>query len=641
MPKASYSSLSEEDKATRRILFHPCKDEQHLKDFLYYFFNLELPDFIVDPDSNTTPFGLVWEIYSLALSGGDELKSRIMAYAARASMKTLDAAILEVLVILHAKRDVVHLAAQEDQSDKAQEYVRNFLDIPSLRPFIEGDRKRTLEVLRYESIDNPTENLTKDEYLQLTQQEQERYTKVHLKIEVAICTLAGTNSKHSTFMVVDEVDVISNPRAYQEAKSIPKGRNGQLPITLLISTRKSSYGKVQEELDKAHKTGLVVRHWNLLDVTERCPDKKHLPLLPKLDVYIDRSALTTISENEFKDLPITKQQKFERTNVFAGCVTCPLVSACRGTLAGQKSQAKMLSQLSDTVLTIRDAGDPDYVNAQYLCTKPNSEGLIYPRLDMDLHTVTLAQFYEAQLKQKYNGIDIDAFVKLFVEEYGARVGLGIDFGHTHPFAATLALLLPEICLFFRALEIPSLEEQEQIEICKEKYQKYDPIVWADMAMPGAIKAFKKAGFRIRLWKKGPGSVLDGINIIRSKLRPVSGEPQMFFLKEGEGVMGLVSRLAKYHRARDASGRLTDDPEKKDDDLCDAARYLTMNAYPLQNSEISVSQTSKEDTGISVTHTDLLSEQDQRQRHWREQVMQQIGAPRVSTIVGNSRIKIVS
>lgn len=641
MPKSvNYNSLSEDERNTRKILFHPCKTEQHLKDYLYYFFNLELPDYIVDPDSNTTPFGLVWEVYSLALSGGDEFKSRIMAYAARASMKTLDAAILEVLVVLHAKRDVVHLAAQEDQSEKAQEYVRNFLDIPSLRPFIEGDRKRTLEVLRYENNSDPTENLTKDEYLALSQTEQEKYTKIHLKIEVAICTLAGTNSKHSTFMVVDEVDVIANPRAYQEAKSIPKGRNGQLPITLLISTRKSSYGKVQEEIDKAHKTGLIIRHWNLLDVTERCPDKKHLPLLPKIPVYIDRSALVTINEEEFKTLPNTKQQKYERTDVYAGCVTCPLVSACRGTLANQKSTAKMLSQLSDTTLTIRDAGDADYVNAQYLCTKPNSEGLIYPRLDLDLHTVTMKQFYEKQLDQPYNNIDLDMLIKLFVEEYGARVGLGIDFGHTHPFAGVLGLLLPTVCLIVKALEIPSLEEQEQIEICKEKFGKYDPIVWADMAMPGAIKAFKKAGFKMRLWKKGPGSVLDGIKIFRAKLRPISGEPELYFLKEGDGVMGLVSRLCKYHQARDASGRLTDDPEKKDDDACDACRYLLMNAYPVQSSEISVIN-KKEDDLEFPTHIDILSEQDKRQRYWREQVMQHIGMGHTNTVVGNSRIKIVT
>ena len=41
---------------------------------------------------------------------------------------------------------------------------------------------------------------------------------------------------------------------------------------------------------------LVVKHWNILDVTQRCPASRHLPLLPKIEVYVSKEDLKTIDE---------------------------------------------------------------------------------------------------------------------------------------------------------------------------------------------------------------------------------------------------------------------------------------------------------------------------------------------------------
>ena len=97
----------------RRLLFTPVGSREALHDWIATFLGLDLPGTIVDPESNSTPMDLCWEIYSKAIRNDDPRFSRILGYAAREAMKTLVAAVLEVLCIFHLGRSFAHMAAIE------------------------------------------------------------------------------------------------------------------------------------------------------------------------------------------------------------------------------------------------------------------------------------------------------------------------------------------------------------------------------------------------------------------------------------------------------------------------------------------------------------------------------------------------
>jgi len=86
---------------------------------------------------------------------------------------------------------------------------------------------------------------------------------------------------------------------------------------------------------------------------------------------------------------------------------------------------------------------------------------------------------------------------------------------------------------------------------------------ADSAEPKSIEELRRAGFRIRGVKKGEGSVLFGIQKIRT---------YKIFVKDTSE--NLQAEFRNYKFKRDRSGRLTNVPEGQDH-LLDALRYVMM------------------------------------------------------------------
>lgn len=581
--KISKAAVASDEARRRRLLFRPCRTPEEFHDWLLAFLGLELPDCTVDPDSDSNPAALAWEVYELALRGGSEEVSEIMGYASRDSYKTVLSAVLEIAMVFHHHRDVVHLAAIERQSLRAQKYVRKFLERPTLRDFMAGeDNKRTLGVIWYQRGEM---YLTAKEWESLPPAERDTYQTHTYEIQVVVCTTSGVQGPHGEFMVVDEVDVISNPAAYQDAKMIPGERTDrkQLPITLKISTRKSAFGLVQQEINDAPRTRMQVRHWNVLDVTEACPPKRHRPDLPRLPIYVDPKELEALSEAKFEALPEDKRAPFQKLEGYGGCLTnCQMFAACRGHLATkQKSTAATLKSVSATQLAFkRLGGSPDVANAQLLSRKPSSEGLIYPRIDADVHALPAAEILEKLTERVEEGVTPDRLAQIMISELGAEWFAGVDFGYTHNFSVTLALVAKPWIVVFDFFEAAGLELEQQIALCRERgLKEKEAKIYPDMAYPGSISSFSRAGFRMIRWKKGPGTVPDGIQIVRGKLRPTMGEPEMLFVRESSGAMKLLDQLSKYHFTKDAQGNWTDIPDEDGDDGPDSARYLVMNVFP--------------------------------------------------------------
>lgn len=569
----------EEQRSLRELCFVPCQTSNDLWRWCKIYLGVELPEGRVDPDSNSSPMEFLWEVYALMARGGDPEMTRLLAFASRDSQKTLVAAVIETLAIVHWRRAVVHLAAVEAQSQKCARYVRQFMERPVLRDFKLGDNKRDLEFVRCQRLGDLRENLTERQWRALPEALKDNYERISLLNEITVCTLQGANAKHAPLLVLDELDVISNPKAYEEAGGIPSPPEhdpDQLPVTLLFSTRKTAIGLVQDEIDKAPITGLVVRHWNYIDVTRGCAPARHRPDLPKLPIYVDDSTAEALSEQAWQDLPEKRRSVYERREGYAGCLlNCKLFGSCGSRLASRPGRDVRFLKPVTLAQEMYRAKSTEMWISQYLCRKPPKSGMIYPRLDEELHLRTAQQL--AEMVTGAPRLDVDSREKLqqLLVELGCKFALGQDYGFTHPFASVFAALFGSIVIVLDYIEESGLEATEQVERCK-RYLPYDPDLYGDVASPGSLKSFRKAGFKVRTWKKGKNSVVEGIDAVRAKLRPSASDPELFFLHE-PAVVKLFQRLSKYHYHIDpTTGEPTDEPDETDDDAADATRYLIMN-----------------------------------------------------------------
>jgi hypothetical protein len=605
MPDANGKPTPEELEAALFIL---PETKQDLHQWIRVYLGINLPGIRVDPDSNSSPMDLVWELYNAARTN-DPAYSQVLAYAARDSFKTFSAAIFEVLCFILLERSVAHMAAIESQAKKSQQYLKRHINRPYIRKFITSKNERYVELTRHH---NPVtgQNLTVEEYNALPVQDQAAFREIKHYVTIVICTIAGANSEHVPVMVVDEVDVVENPDAYEEAKMIPAPMNGKMPITLYTSTRKYSYGLVQKEIDKQDETGLIIRHWNLLDVTHPCPASRHEPEKPKVVVYYNDATLKTVSEGDYELFDSTERDAWKRDEGYHGCLhNCRLFAACRGRLATKSACPKcdgngaycggFLKPVEHTQNVFRKVAI-DKAQAQLLCRKPSSEGLIYPNFSREIHMKS-----PAELALIIDGLEHpESFSKSqlidLLKERGARFVAGIDHGFTHNFVVVLGAIYAQRLFIFDVIAQAELELSQKVQVCLERVTPHDPEVWADTENPGDNKTLKKdAHLRIKEWTKGKGSVVDGISLVRLAIMPAMGKPEdvkLYMIRHDEGCELLAQRISQYHWTTDAAGRLTKDPDDEDDDECDALRYLVMNAMGIK-------------TKASVSEVDVLGDRN--------------------------------
>jgi hypothetical protein len=594
---------NQREQLERQALFATCISKEHLKLWIKKYLGIDLPDSIVcdddvtNPPSNSSPLDVIWEIYVKALDGMDEHFQRVLAYAARDSFKTLSASILEVLCLFHLRRNVAHMAAIESQAQKAASYLNKYLNRPYLRDYVKGNNKREITIVRYEGNDGSI--LTSDEYENLDTREKRKYEPISQYMKIIIATLAGANSEHVSFMVLDELD-LAPEGPLQEAKFIPAPGEvrGELPITFMISSRKFAFGNVQKAIDKADadkEDHLQIRHWNIIDVTKACPPERHLPDEPRIPIYYSESKLKAIGQDDWNLLAPEEQSKFFVKEGYTGCLKkCSLFSVCQGRLATKQTcTSKMLKPIPHVATVLKDAS-VEHAKAQLMCWKPSSEGLIYPNFQYSRHMLDPVAMYEKisgeEIPRKTENGDIHPefiefshkFTKAklieFMLERGMEFHAGMDFGYTHNWAVVLGAKDGNRFFVVDVIAVAGLELMEKIEMAKSKYSYLmDRLtVWPDEAYPADIKTFRRHGFSMKKFSK---DVLGGIEAVRAKIMPgLNKEPEIFFLANDDGCELLAQRVSQYHWKIDATQKSTDIPDDKDDDECDALRYVVGNLF---------------------------------------------------------------
>lgn len=611
----------------RKALFVPCETEKSLHRWIRTYLDIDLPNCIVDPDSTCSPMGMVWEAYDRCRRNDTEEFSRVLYYASRDSFKTLGAAILELLAVVHLKRNVAHMAAIESQSEKSQQYVKGFLAKPVLRDYLVGDNKKKTWIIRYNNQETGV-NLTLDEYKALPAAEKSGYIEIQNYINIVICTVGGANSEHVPFFVIDEIDVVRDPRAYEEAQMIPAPINGLMPLTVLTSTRKYSFGLVQRgeidnEFDKDGKRRVHIRHWNLIDVTQACPPERHLPDEPKIPIYVDDSEIRALDEEAYGALNAEDQARFVKMEGFGGCLkNCRIFAACKGHLATkQLSRSKLLKPIAHTQNQFSVVSLPTAL-AQLLCKKPSSEGLIYPNFERTTHVLPAHKIAELVTGVSHDeNLTKVALIKI-LKAKGLKFYSGMDFGFTHNFAVVTIAVDGAKAYVVDVISQPGLLPDQQINTCRS-LEYMNPEIYADPENAQMVAMFKKCGYRMKYWIKG--EIVDGINVVRTRLRPPMSEPLLFFLSGDPQIELLIRRMSQYHWKLDAAGQIGDVPDEKDDDENDALRYVVTNRFSNGMGTVKTSTATDPKTLASSSPEGVYTKDN-----WFQKVIQEQGASSPST-----------
>ncbi len=566
------------DADLRKAMFVPCASKEDLHDWILFYLDLDLPDCIVDEESTATPMDVIWEIYDAALKNVRVDISRLLAYSARDAFKTVLAAILEVLCVVHLERNVAHMAAIEPQAMKCQRYVKDYFRRPYLKDYLVTKNVRRIEFAHYVDVKTGT-HLTENQYAALLPQAQADYKLKENYIQIVIATMQGANSEHVSLMVIDEVDVIENPKAYEEAKFIASPWMGKMPITLLISTRKTSFGLVQQEINKSPKTKLLMRHWNIIDVTEPCPPSRHKPDEPRVTLYRSDEELNHLAPDAFELLDEKAKEKYvKHENAFAGCASCPLFSSCKTRLAtNQTSRSGLLKPINHVINMFREVS-LESAQAQLMSRKAATTGLIYPRYDGDIHLITATQ-----MAQKIVGMDnAPAYIEKaglieLMMQQGLSFYAGLDWGFDHLYVLVSGAICGLDFFIFDVIAQSGLDPEQKLEV-SQKVKLWNPVIFADPEAADQIALFKKKHFLMREWKKGPGSIKMGIDVVRMKLRPATTSPQLYFLRGDPQCEMAADHIAKHHFTMDATGEPTDIPSEDKKDIPDAVRYVVLNLF---------------------------------------------------------------
>ena len=553
----------------RRVLFSPCATKEDLWRWVKVFLGIDLPNTSVDPESNSSPMDLLWELYQVQMKGGDPEFREILYYAARDAFKTLVLSIIELLAVYHLRRDAVHCAAIEQQARKAASYLKKYLSKPVLRDFVLGNNKREVSIVRYEGGGRI---LTPLEWGTLTPANQDQYEKSESYFKILVATKASLNSDHCLMMVIDELDLIYDRVAFEEGKAIPSATDTQDPLTIMTSSRKTAFGLVQAELDNAQSSGLNIRHWNIIDVARRCTEDRYLPHEPQVTVYRSDDLLRVTTKEGLDVIPERDRATYREHTTYAGCAKCRLYPLCRSLLVGQTGTSPLLKKISDVVGKVRGRS-LGYVQSQYMCRKPMTEGLVWPRFERGAHVISTG--YMAELVTGVETRDISKTdLVAILNSVGVLWYAGMDFGYGHNFSVVTMAKFGELLLVVDVINVPGLDPGQQINICENRIRSYNPQIFADTSSPGVISMFRKAGWTMRTWSKG--KIKDGIDAVSFRLWPTIGEPQLYLLEGDDGCEQLAKDMSQYHYILDAAGKPTDEPQEEGDDLCDAVRYAVVN-----------------------------------------------------------------
>lgn len=554
--KPKQKALTREQET--KLLLKPCKTRDELKAWIKYFLNLELPDVTVSRYSDTNPLDVIYEVYDICVNKNNPDKiQELLFVAGRGSGKTLGMAIAELMVLMHDKRDVVHVGAIQNQAERCYAYQKNFLFNRKLKPLVMPpdlpEDQRIAEKL----------NMSKSSF---------NIGGEKITLEVLPCTLKACNGPHVPLVVVDEIDTVSGEgvKAFKEISGMLDSKGGKKALRVGISTRKSRYGLMNKQIENADEEGRTVRRWTAFEFTERCPDSRSGT--KEVDLYVNQEKMEVLTQTDFAKKDKNKQKEYTHHKGLEGCVKCPLFSICLTDAKKQVSKSPMLKPLDEMIQKVRAEG-ADWALAQLMNLKPSVEGIIFREFEERIHVKNWNQMWFILTGKEYPGeCTHDMFVKK-CHEMSLPCYAGIDWGFSAPNTVVYFFVdKRENIYVVRCDGMTFISQPTWIHYLKNKYhhmyrcQLYVP----DTADQGAIQEMKKAGLPVAS-QTDKGQINTGIQVIKKWLKvPGSLDTKVFFAKETTA--HIVQEMGMYHYKLDAAGLVTDDPDSEYDHWIDAFRY---------------------------------------------------------------------
>lgn len=553
-----------EQDAVVQAFMTPLNSAQEIRDWVLTYIDIDLPLGHIDPDSNSSPAEWMWQAYrTYRYNEGDKVPGYIVL-SSRDSYKTLTESIFAVLAMSHFGATIAHLAAIESQAKKAVTYVSDF--IKRVTPYLAAHGK---------TVD--AEN--KRQVVIVDDKGRRAY------VNVIIATLQGANSEHTNILTIDEVDVMRFPKAYEEAKFIPgyDGATGQQPLTIKTSTRKFAFGMMEKEIDRSKESGEVLLRWNILDVTERCPKSRHKPDLPKVDRYIHpKLPLRNYSPEEYESIPEEKQSEYVKINAYAGCADCKLLPVCQMRLAHRPpgDRGGLYKPIAFTISQFKKF-DADMAEAQLMCWKPSSHGLIYARYDETPKKGNLLSIKDAWdlfvggAMAAPKGITLRQLVDVMLQK-GIKFEAMGDWGYRHAFALVVGCQVMGQWWLVDSISVPGLDPDQQVSAARALRDRYKIRRWyMDPSQPGMMAMFKKNGMPCKKFTK---DVQLGIACVKTQVVDAMNVRRLMVL-DHEGNDWLKQGFKKHHYKLDSEGEPTNEPDDDEyADIMDSVRYGGQNLF---------------------------------------------------------------
>lgn len=567
----------EQDKLKNELILRPLESAEELQAWIYLFFGILFPMGTVHPDSTHGPIDAMWRIYQLMRTGDSQYAPNVAMLASRDSYKTLSAAALEVLCMVHFRVPIAHMAAIKSQSAKAIQYVNGFF-------------RKIGPHLNYHGWKKQSDSKTYIEWM------TEKQETVYLNIITA--TIAGANSEHVPMLFIDEVDVVQDPRALKEAKMIPSVYKNYFPLTIYLSTRKFAGGLMEKTLKEVQSAGGEILRWNILDVCERVTIEQARIDEPKQVRYVSRNLpMEVFTEEQWDELPTETQIKYERIEAYAGIADHPMLPVMHNRLVDRPQTDtghlyKPLISVHNNFKTV----PPDMGEAQLLCNKPSSTGLVYPRFEEDKNIISIQQALE-----KLTGVKTDIknfeYLKDYLKNLGIPIIGGGDWGYTDYTSLVVIALLPggEAWLL-QTFVMQNLELHDIVKYGRELQEEWDVDKWyVDQNYPSYLATLRRspndkeqpgAGWKIPKFTK---EVSTGITNLQGKIVD-SSNVRRFYIIDTPDNKQAVKAFGEYRWAIDGKGDPKEGTPHHDSDgvsdIMDSIRYPAQNRFGKSKKPIS-------------------------------------------------------
>jgi intein/homing endonuclease len=475
------------------------------------------------------------------------------------SHNTLSAAAIEVLLFLHFKLPLAHAAAIKFQAGACVNYVNTMFR--RVRPYLEAhgwtktsDNKTLIEWRTPEGDD--------------------------ISLTVLTATKEGFNSRHCPLMVLDELDLM-DAGAFQESRMVPSMYKGIHPLTIILSTRKFASGLMENQIALTPKIGGEVYRWNIVDVTERITPEVAQIDKPKVVRYVTSDLpMQNISEDDWKALPDKQKNKFERFEAYAGVAEHPLLPVMRHYLVHRPQEDHgFLYKPVEAVLNNFKGTTPEFASAQLLCEKPSSAGLVYPRFDSQLNTLTVPKLWEKVTGNENPHVTYEQ-LRDFLIKLGCTFIGGGDFGFSDSTALVVLCILPGgHIVLVDSFIAPNLEPEDVVKQMLEMNEKWGVDKWfTDQNRPDIIKTFVRKGGKAPKFDK---DVAEGIGALQSKIVDSNGVRRFFVLNIPDNQF-VMDMFANYKWSLDAKGEIVEGKPYHDrdgiSDMADSIRYPFQNLY---------------------------------------------------------------